>query len=137
MEWNPEFSVGDEDLDRDHMTIFNAVDRVKKAKKNGLADDFIGILLNQLLEYVDDHFAKEESYMADIAYPELPAHRERHIEMKAELTRLHHQFVHEGQTSLDELLPFLNDWWETHILFADRAYKKFADDRKQKSAASS
>ncbi|MBT3992375.1 MAG: hemerythrin family protein [Rhodospirillaceae bacterium] len=129
MEWKIEYSVGDEELDRDHMTIFNAVDRVKKAQKNGFADDFISILLNQLLEYVDGHFTKEEDYMADISYPDLPAHRDRHVEMKAELVRLRNQFVHDSQSNLDELVPFLSDWWETHILVADMAYKKYGEDK--------
>jgi hemerythrin len=127
MEWKIEYSVGDADLDRDHMSIFNAVDRVKKAQKNGFTDDFIGILLNQLLEYVDGHFASEEEYMADISYPDLPTHRDQHVEMKAELERLSNEFVNDGKANINELLPFLNDWWEQHILGSDMAYKKFAD----------
>ena len=129
MEWKIEYSVGDADLDRDHMSIFNAVDRVKKAQKNGFADDFIGILLNQLLEYVDGHFASEEEFMADISYPDLPAHRDQHVEMKAKLVRLRNEFVNDGKANINELLPFLNDWWEHHILGSDMAYKKFADEQ--------
>ena len=36
MEWKIEYSVGDADLDRDHMSIFNAVDRVKKVFENAV-----------------------------------------------------------------------------------------------------
>jgi hemerythrin-like metal-binding protein len=129
MEWKIEYSVGDENLDRDHMSIFNAVDRVKKAQKNGFEDDFIGILLTQLLEYVDGHFVHEEAYMADMSYPGLPDHRDRHVDLKAELQRLNQQFINKGQSNLDELLPFLIDWWETHILGADMAYKKYAESQ--------
>ncbi len=129
MEWKLDYSVGDDDLDRDHMSIFNAVDRVKKAQKNGFNDDFIGILLNQLLEYVDDHFIKEEAYMADISYPNLAEHCDRHVEMKAKLLRLRNQYINEGHSNLDEIVPFLNEWWEKHILGADMAYKKYADDQ--------
>ena len=78
MEWKLEYSVGDEDLDRDHMSILNALDRVKKAQKNNLEDDFIGILLTQLVEYVDGHFAKEEEYMAKIGFPDFFSGEIRH-----------------------------------------------------------
>ena len=127
MEWKPEYSVGDADLDRDHMSIFNAVDQVRKAQKNGFVDDYIGILLNQLLEYVDDHFAKKEEYMADISYPELPTHRDKHEKMKAALICLRNDFIDGEKSNIDELVVFLTDWWEMHILGADLAYKVFAD----------
>ena len=127
MEWKLEYSVGDEDLDRDHMSILNALDRVKKAQKNNLGDDFIGILLTQLVEYVDGHFAKEEEYMAKIGFPGLAEHHDRHVEMKAELIRQRGEFLKDGKANFDELTPFLNDWWEKHILEADMDYKLYAE----------
>ncbi|NQV55656.1 MAG: hemerythrin family protein [Rhodospirillales bacterium] len=124
--WSAKYSVGDVTLDQDHMMVFNAIDRFKKAIRLNFEVDFVETLFDQLREHADEHFAQEEGYMEKIGFPELESHRAEHEKMKSELNTLHERFSVEKEDTVRELLSFLNNWWLRHITEDDAAYKDFA-----------
>jgi hemerythrin len=68
-------------VDQDHRTLFKLLDRVSTHRRESDIDD-INQLLDQLLEYTFDHFAREESAMKARDYPRMAQHSKEHVAMR-------------------------------------------------------
>ncbi len=128
MEWRTEFSVGEAEFDNDHKIIFGLVDEFK-AMLNSESDaaELLDNSFDKLIDYIDEHFAREEVFMQKISYPDLVEHHGKHAEMEDRLRALFTRY-REGDPSISEALSnFVEDWWYSHILKEDMKYKEFAE----------
>ena len=78
LEWNPEYSVQVDEIDREHRVWFDIVNRLHEAMLAGKGAEFLDTLLAEAAEYTLTHFAHEEELMAAVGYPELRAHVQQH-----------------------------------------------------------
>ena len=122
MEWKKEYSVGVPKFDADHQIIFDLINTHLSSEVDLETVQFI---LGQLKEYTVEHFAQEEEHMARIDYPGLADHRRKHTEMKDRLDLISYQAEMDNIEVVDLMTSTLNDWWSTHILIEDMAYKQF------------
>jgi len=76
MEWTPEYSVHDAEIDREHQFLFGIVNRLHVAMLAGQGAETLGTLLAELAKYTIYHFANEEKTMVTAHYPEMFAHGE-------------------------------------------------------------
>ena len=129
MDWHTDLSVGEAELDRDHRSIFQLVDRVQSAADAELDDSLVEYALDRLVDYTDSHFAREEAYMRRIGYPYVLRHQSKHRAMIEHLGLLQSRFDQDDERVGEDLVVFLNDWWYLHILQEDMAYKHFAQQR--------
>jgi hemerythrin len=83
--------------------------------------DRVERVLEELLEYVQSHFADEEKAMAQAGYPSLALHQQKHRAMKVEVERLL-RLEREGGVVPNRLMIFLKDWLAKHIGRTDRQY---------------
>ncbi len=121
--WEPEMSVGNPQLDRDHRVLIGLVNQL--AHENSLADRvMLDLVLDELAGYVASHFAREEEYMAAIGFVSLDLHRAQHRGLSRELDDLR-LAVAEGRTPPAERLHlFLANWLRRHILVEDMRYAR-------------
>ena len=120
--WNGKYSVGVESMDNQHSRLFETLNELHTAMMKGQARTLTGPILRKLLDYTRDHFRAEEGAMAAAQYPDLAAHRAKHVDLTSQVE----EFVarHErgdGMLSL-ELLNFLRDWLTNHIQKEDQKY---------------
>lgn len=88
--WNDAYRIGLESVDAQHRTLFEIVGRIYALEEHPDTKDAIRGIFYDLSDYMQQHFANEEAYMAAIGYPGLNEHREHHrriIEGVATLVR--------------------------------------------------
>lgn len=124
--WDDKMSVGVDVLDEDHkrlLDMFNGLLEYGVAKRNREA---LSTLLTDLRAYTDEHFAREEEYLARNAYPELEEHRAAHRFFVDEVEKLCHDFDGGNETMLRiDLILLLKDWLIEHIQSTDMQYKPY------------
>ena len=124
--WTQEFSVGDDELDRDHkklLQIFN------KLTENGLSqkgEDFAAIL-SELTDYSLLHFKREEKYMQDLSYPKFEEHKVYHKDFIYKVAMFNVNYLGENSTDAQDVIKFLRKWWINHILYTDKDYNHFKE----------
>jgi len=126
VEWQEVMSVGVEVLDRDHRSLFAMLNEAYDALQDGTVATPLAPLLDRLVLYTHDHFAREEALMADCGYPDLVAHRGEHDQLTARVRELRERLAGDTVESLSpELLVLFKTWLTSHIRISDLQYKPY------------
>ena len=133
-EWKEKYSVGVEKFDKQHKQLLkigrDLVSAFENMEKGIDQYDLIVELLQEMQEYTVYHFESEEKAMAEIEYPELEKHKEVHQKFVNKLKNIDLENIDEDQKQFSmELLDFVANWIEQHILGEDQKYKPFFADK--------
>jgi len=121
--WNEEYSVGDAEIDRQHQDIFSLIDRLESHDIDAAA---MAVTFEKLDIYVREHFALEEEKMQACNYADLEAHLRQHDEFRDWLQTAKNGLNEAGDGGVamgQNVHDFLKEWFLSHILYADQAYK--------------
>lgn len=125
IEWDPSFSVGSAILDADHRKLIKILNEIHDAWASGQDNIELGRLFDELMEYTETHFHREESRLADHDYPDLAAHHESHERLREMVIAFRSRHLvgqHPGKMT-EEVTTFLKTWLMKHILEDDMRYK--------------
>ena len=122
IEWNDAFSVDIQKIDEQHKKFFSLLNVLHDAIKHGKGEEVVGPVLKELQQYVIFHFKSEESWMELYHYPDMNKHKLEHQEGAKKVNKLVLEYERGQQTVDIELLKFLSDWLQNHILQVDRNY---------------
>jgi hemerythrin len=120
--WNSTFSVGIQKIDEQHKKFFSLINMVYDAIQQGKSEEVVGPVLKELQQYVIFHFKSEESWMEMYNYPDINKHILEHEGAIQKVNKLVLEYKLSQQTVDIELLKFLSDWIQNHILQVDRKY---------------
>jgi len=130
LEFKPEYSVGVARIDAQHRKLFQWVNELEQAMRQGRGRDVLEKVLGGLVAYTREHFAAEEELMLKTGYPELAQHKAVHdgfIRRVAEFQQRHQA----GELGLSvELVSWLGDWIRNHVLGMDKRYAPHMAARK-------
>ncbi|HEY9164255.1 MAG TPA: bacteriohemerythrin [Magnetovibrio sp.] len=116
--WNNDLLVGIEQLDNDHRKL---VSLVNEMSDHALNSHQVDAVLDALIEYTQDHFAREETVMEACGYPMLLEHQTVHRNLAAKVTGLAKTWRNsEDPEVMVELLDFLRGWLVKHIMETDK-----------------
>ena len=122
IEWNDAFSVGIQKIDEQHKKFFSITNLLFDSMRGAQDRDVVGSVLKELQQYVVYHFKAEESLMKMYNYPNMNAHKQEHDGAIHTVNKLVLDYERGVQTVDIELLKFLSDWIQSHILQVDRKY---------------
>jgi hemerythrin len=122
IEWNSTFSVEIQKIDEQHKKFFSIINVLYDAILQGKGEEAVGSVLKELQQYVIFHFKTEESWMEMYNYPDMNKHKLEHQEAIQKVNKLVLEYERGQQTVDIELLKFLSNWLQNHILKADRNY---------------
>lgn len=133
---NPEYFIGISLLDEQHQTLFGLIDDAQSLLKDENIlykyDDLVKILTG-LKEYTIKHFQDETAFMESINYPRLSLHLEAHDGFRSKLNNfeIDAESISLGTQDkmLLELLDYLMQWLQVHILDCDRKIALFLDGK--------
>ena len=117
--------IGHEELDQDHRKMFELLNRgIYVLQDEFIVDkyDLIKDIFNELLDYSNTHFAREEAYMIQIRDAELIMQRVQHNHFRNELWKLVGKNIDEFDDQmevLNETMNFLTEWLYQHIIGSD------------------
>jgi hemerythrin len=80
LKWLKSFEIGLKEIDDDHRQMLKIMRKIKTA---GKARDFdiCLVLLDQLVEFAQAHFEREEKLLHDIKYPAVAGHEAYHADL--------------------------------------------------------
>ncbi len=120
VQWDETLSVGNAEIDKDHQALFELLDQLRAAVREGQTEKIRLGILSELVRRTQAHFALEESVMTRIAYAEAQAHRAEHGKLMAQVRELQDK-VMQGDLSLSlSVFQFLYGWLARHIEVKDK-----------------
>jgi len=88
-------------------------------------DDIVRII-NELIDYTESHFSYEEELMSQYGYKGLEDHRKEHQAFVDHIKQIDYDEIDREQTQMAmDMILFIANWIESHILKMDAAYKDF------------
>ncbi len=131
MRWTEKMSVGVPELDADHRVLIKVINQLEENSEAAARGTAIRQCLFALLRYAEYHFAREEKVLAGCQDPEIREHKLEHRDVVDRINQMHRRFDDNPDDAAavvnDELLGFLRDWLNHHILIEDMAYRAHAE----------
>ena len=81
-------------------------------------------LINELSEYTESHFSKEEQYMREKGFQEIDTHIAEHREFTRRIESLKTSYHGDNLEVTKELIIVLGEWLLHHVLKEDKKYSK-------------
>ena len=127
IEWCDLFLIGHQTIDKEHQFLFEIVNKFHREVYKGLNRRIILETLNQLVNYVQKHFASEEAIAEKIGVPAemLTHHREEHERLIMDIFKLNEEIASGKISTMHEIERFLSRWLVLHILIEDKKYRDY------------
>ena len=91
MQWNDKLSTGVATVDNDHKKLVAMVNELYDGVVAGHGKDVVGKVLDGLISYTAEHFAREERYFAQSNYPDAVAHKKEHADLVKQVLEVYRQ----------------------------------------------
>ena len=127
VEWREHLSVGVEEIDAQHRSLFEKFNAFMDACDQEKGEGEVIKLFGFLDRYVSTHFADEERLQKRLSYPDLEQHREQHRKFSEEIALMKERLVKEGATKLfvSNMGRVMIGWLIEHISGMDRTFARF------------
>lgn len=128
-EWEKKYDVGIEKFNNQHKHLLEVLKNVYKAMENKQDRAALAVILNDLFQYAQVHFADEEACFKANSYPDYDAHKNRHQYFVEKMNSFKEDFKSDKQMLHFEIAVFLKNWILQHILEEDKKYGKYLNSR--------
>jgi hemerythrin len=129
IEWNPTFVMGIRVLDEQHRRIINIINYLVVSHCPEVNSGAVDAALAALVVMASEHFSTEEQLLEKSGCPELGPHRAEHAAYQESFEALRESTGTPENSASLELVRFLKDWWEDHILIEDMRYRRYLLER--------
>jgi hemerythrin len=124
LNWSEKFSVNVRELDAQHMTLVDKINVLHQSLLDNKGREVQNKIIEDLLVYADVHFAAEEKQMRNLNYPGYQKHKQEHDTFTAKALDLQQRVTRSGFVLTLEVLSFLKNWLQDHILGTDKEYSQ-------------
>jgi hemerythrin len=131
-EWKASYSVQVSSIDGQHQNLFRLAAKLHSAMATGQSKAILAEILDELMRYTQVHFQQEERMMQQANYPDFVAHKAQHEALLGRVDELQKEYRSGRLTMSIDLLHFLQNWLEKHIMQTDQQYVPYL---KEKSVA--
>lgn len=125
IEWKDNFSVHVEEIDEDHKILIRLFNDLANAMREGKGKERLAEILMQLIGYTKLHFSREEKLMREVGYDDYENHKKIHDDLTEKVLQLYDQQKKPGFYITVEVLFFLKNWLQDHILEKDKQLAAF------------
>ena len=131
------YTLGQELIDGDHRELFNLVYKsydILLDKFSLDKYDKIVNLIEELKNYTIYHFGREEELMLEMKYNKFFSHKVQHIEFIKKFEDINFSDIDKDQEKyIKDLLDFVLDWIQNHILYVDSQFVEFYNKKIESS----
>jgi hemerythrin-like metal-binding protein len=127
--WKKRYSVGVEEIDRQHRGLLDIMNQITTSFKK--KDDWqsSSVIIDSLIHYAYNHFSTEERYMIEAGYPEVSWHIGLHIAFMRKLFLMSEEYKQYGLALQKEIVGYLANWYSSHVLDVDRKYMPYMEKK--------
>ena len=122
LNWKPEYSVNEADLDSHHIKLFDILNNVYTNVMTSLEVDCVVQIIDELSQYTTYHFSEEEQHMREKGVSEVDSHIAKHREFTQTIETLKASYHGNNLEVTQELIILLGNWLLGHVLKEDRKY---------------
>ena len=127
--WKDAYSVKIKEIDDQHKKLIDMINELNDAMSQGKAKEVLGAILDKLVTYAASHFALEERLFQTHGYEGYQEHKAKHEKMTAKVLDLQRQY-NSGQAAMTiEVMNFLKNWLDKHIIGTDMKYSAFLNSK--------
>ena len=122
LQWEETLTTGIDEIDAQHKSIIEQLTRLTDAVADDHAKEQLSGISAFLVDHAQHHFAAEERYMREYAYPKIEEQRREHAEFTRDIMELSRRFKTEGASRELALVTTgkLVRWVITHVRNHDR-----------------
>jgi len=127
--WNDGMSVGVESMDNDHKQLISLISELNTVIETGVTDELCSEIFDELTEYINIHFKREEALMRAAGYVDYENHLQQHVIFASEIPKLKDKLLTSDSAEVAlEVNLFLYQWLTSHILVEDMSYAQTVFD---------
>lgn len=126
IEWFDIYKVDVKEIDLQHKYFVGLLNKLYMAAKEHETVD-MDKFLDEIAKYADLHFETEERYFDKFIYENAEEHKEEHRKLRSEIDKFlaKNKGLTENKEALClELLEFMENWLQHHLVEQDRKYVK-------------
>ena len=123
--WSEKFEIADTLVDNQHKRLIEIYNELHQSMEKGKSQAQLITIIGKLIDYTQYHFETEEDIMDEASYPYLLAHQKIHDSFIADVKKFQQRVVKEKELITLEILDFLKNWIENHILSEDMKFKPY------------
>lgn len=124
IQWTEQLSVNVKKIDDQHKTLVEKINALHDAMKANKGREVQKAIIDGMVEYAAIHFQTEENYMRLYNYPGYEQHRKEHEVFTQKAIDLQERVKKSGFVLTLEILNFLREWLQAHILGTDKQYSR-------------
>ena len=129
IKWNSNYSVNVSEIDKQHKKLIGLVNVIYDAMSVGKGREVLGPVLTELVNYTVYHFTTEELLFQQYGYPDYEKHKKIHDDLTARTKKLKETFDTGNKIITIDVMLFLSDWLNVHILNEDKKYGPFLNSK--------
>ncbi len=122
IKWSDRFILGIETIDKQHQKWIEFINKLYRALKSAETEENLNQILSELIEYTKYHFGFEEKYMQEFGYENIEQHKLEHEKFVNYLYSSFSKYIEQNATVPYDLIIYLKQWVENHVLITDRGY---------------
>jgi len=123
--WSEKYSVNVKGIDDQHKKLIGLLNQLDEAMRQGKGRQALDKILKELIQYTRTHFADEERLMKTHGYPEYEWHKAKHDRMTQKVLDIQREYQEGKITITLDVMKFLENWIDKHILGTDKQYSPF------------
>ena len=124
--WEPSFSVGIWEIDRQHRLLIGLINQLHEAVLGADPEKNPQAIFSAMVECLRNHFRFEEAYLERLGYKDIGVELASHRELLDQLAHMRQLFDAGPLTVSPEPVNFLKEWVTTHILQCNQGYAQLA-----------
>ncbi len=128
MSWSPDYSVNVKEIDEQHKKLFGIINTLYQAMLDEKGKEIQKSVIAEMIDYANTHFKTEENYMLHFNFAWYEEHKKEHDRYTKKALEFKERLENVGFVLTLEILNFLKDWWEGHILKIDKNYSKLFNE---------
>ena len=119
IQWNSLYDIDNEIINNQHKNLLQIINKLIALREQPENKKTVESIIEDLSDYVVEHFDSEEQIMKDIGFPHLERHKLSHAQLIEQVLDFQKSFKNGDENLTLEILVFLKEWLINHILKED------------------